>query len=58
MKEKGRGLSTGVHSQCVCLLLCVSVCVCLNLLDEAVTFSGPTGSLFGFSVDFHTISNK
>ncbi|XP_023265499.1 integrin alpha-IIb-like [Seriola lalandi dorsalis] len=35
-----------------------SVCVCLNLLDEAVTFSGPTGSLFGFSVDFHTISNK
>ncbi|XP_022625427.1 integrin alpha-IIb-like isoform X3 [Seriola dumerili] len=44
--------------RCVCLLLCVSVCVCLNLLDEAVTFSGPTGSLFGFSVDFHTISNK
>ncbi|XP_071319798.1 integrin alpha-IIb [Trachinotus anak] len=41
-----------------CVLFCVSVCVCLNLLDEAVMFSGPTGSLFGFSVDFHTISNK
>uniref|UniRef100_A0A4W6EXP5 Uncharacterized protein n=1 Tax=Lates calcarifer TaxID=8187 RepID=A0A4W6EXP5_LATCA len=44
--------------RCVCVLLCVCVCVCLNLLDEAVMFSGPTGSLFGFSVDFHTISNK
>ncbi|XP_051249601.1 integrin alpha-IIb isoform X2 [Dicentrarchus labrax] len=46
--------------RCVCELLCVcvSVCVCLNLLDEAVTFSGPTGSLFGFSVDFHTFNNK
>lgn len=40
------------------MLLCVSVCVCLNLQDEAVMFSGPTGSLFGFSVDFHTFNNK
>ncbi|XP_044188572.1 integrin alpha-IIb isoform X1 [Thunnus albacares] len=44
--------------RCVCVLLCVSVCVCLNLQDEAVMFSGPTGSLFGFSVDFHTFNNK
>ncbi|XP_070704517.1 integrin alpha-IIb [Pempheris klunzingeri] len=44
--------------RCVCVLLCVSVCVCLNLLDEAVTFSGPSGSQFGFSVDFHTSSNR
>ncbi|XP_040917919.1 integrin alpha-IIb isoform X2 [Toxotes jaculatrix] len=46
--------------RCVCILLCVCerVCVCLNLLDEVVMFSGPTGSLFGFSVDFHTINNK
>uniref|UniRef100_A0A7N8YN46 Integrin, alpha 2b n=1 Tax=Mastacembelus armatus TaxID=205130 RepID=A0A7N8YN46_9TELE len=42
----------------VCALLCLSVCVCLNLLDEAVMFSGQTGSLFGFSLDFHTINNK
>ncbi|XP_042338680.1 integrin alpha-IIb-like, partial [Plectropomus leopardus] len=42
----------------VLLCVCVSVCVCLNLLNEAVTFSGPTGSLFGFSVDFHTFNNK
>ncbi|KAM9346618.1 integrin alpha-IIb [Symphorus nematophorus] len=46
--------------RCVYALLCVcvSVCVCLNLLDEAVTFSGPTGSQFGFSVDFHTFKNQ
>uniref|UniRef100_A0A3Q3JRU7 Uncharacterized protein n=1 Tax=Monopterus albus TaxID=43700 RepID=A0A3Q3JRU7_MONAL len=43
---------------CVCVLLCLSVCVCLNLLHEAVMFSGPRGSLFGFSVDFHTVDNK
>ncbi|XP_044038187.1 integrin alpha-IIb [Siniperca chuatsi] len=43
--------------RCVCELLCVSVCMCLNLLDEAVMFSGTTGSLFGFSVDFHTFNN-
>ncbi|XP_038565470.1 integrin alpha-IIb isoform X1 [Micropterus salmoides] len=43
--------------RCVCVLLCVSVCVCLNLLDEAVMFSGTTGSLFGFSVDFHTFND-
>ncbi|XP_030591819.1 integrin alpha-IIb [Archocentrus centrarchus] len=43
--------------RCVCVLLCVTLSVCLNLLDEAV-FSGPTGSLFGFSADFHTINNK
>ncbi|XP_041812274.1 integrin alpha-IIb isoform X2 [Chelmon rostratus] len=43
--------------RCVFELLCVSVCVCLNLLDEAVMFSGPSGSLFGFSVDFHTFNN-
>ncbi|XP_008298146.1 integrin alpha-IIb [Stegastes partitus] len=39
-------------------MLCVSLSVCLNLLDEAVTFTGPTGSLFGFSIDFHTINNR
>lgn len=46
--------------KCVCMLLCVCVseCVYLNLLDEAMMFSGPTGSLFGFSVDFHTINNR
>ncbi|KAM7387667.1 hypothetical protein PAMA_010011 [Pampus argenteus] len=44
--------------RCVCVLLCVSVCGCLNLLDEAVMFSGPTGTLFGFSADFHAIKNK
>ncbi|XP_076609166.1 integrin alpha-IIb isoform X1 [Chaetodon auriga] len=46
--------------RCVFVLLCacVSVCVCLNLLDEAVTFRGPSGSLFGFSLDFHTFSNR
>lgn len=46
--------------RCVFELLCasVSVCVCLNLLDEAVMFSGPAGSLFGFSVDFHTFNNR
>nr|XP_020477322.1 integrin alpha-V-like [Monopterus albus] len=44
--------------RCVCVLLCLSVCVCLNLLHEAVMFSGPRGSLFGFSVDFHTVDNK
>nr|XP_046272008.1 integrin alpha-IIb isoform X2 [Scatophagus argus] len=45
--------------RCVCelLCLCVIVCVGLNLLDEAVVFSGPSGSLFGFSVDFHTFNN-
>ncbi|XP_029944730.1 integrin alpha-IIb [Salarias fasciatus] len=43
--------------RCVCVLLCVSVCVCLRLFDEAVRFSGLTGSLFGFSVDFHTVGN-
>uniref|UniRef100_A0A3B5ACV6 Integrin subunit alpha 2b n=1 Tax=Stegastes partitus TaxID=144197 RepID=A0A3B5ACV6_9TELE len=41
-----------------CVMLCVSLSVCLNLLDEAVTFTGPTGSLFGFSIDFHTINNR
>ncbi|KAM8724532.1 integrin alpha-IIb isoform 1-T1 [Acanthopagrus schlegelii] len=44
--------------RCVCVLLCVSVCVCVNLLDEPVMFSGPTGSLFGFSLDFHTFNNR
>ncbi|XP_027132075.1 integrin alpha-IIb isoform X4 [Larimichthys crocea] len=44
--------------RCVCGLLCISVCVCLNLLNEAVMFNGTTGSLFGFSVDFHTFNNK
>ncbi|XP_039467111.1 integrin alpha-IIb isoform X3 [Oreochromis aureus] len=43
--------------RCVCVLLCVTLSVSLNLLDE-VMFRGPTGSLFGFSVDFHTINNK
>ncbi|CAI5676732.1 unnamed protein product [Oreochromis niloticus] len=43
--------------RCVCVLLCVTLGVSLNLLDE-VMFRGPTGSLFGFSVDFHTINNK
>ncbi|XP_071400047.1 integrin alpha-IIb-like, partial [Centroberyx affinis] len=43
----------------VCVLVCVwsGVCVCLNLLDEASVFSGPTGSLFGFSADFHRIND-
>uniref|UniRef100_A0A665WIN8 Integrin, alpha 2b n=1 Tax=Echeneis naucrates TaxID=173247 RepID=A0A665WIN8_ECHNA len=44
--------------ECVWVLLSVSMCVCLNLMDEAVMFSGPTGSLFGFAADFFTISNK
>ncbi|XP_072224113.1 integrin alpha-IIb isoform X2 [Leuresthes tenuis] len=44
--------------RCVRVLLCATLSVCLNLLDEAVIFSGPTGSLFGFSVDFHTVNNK
>uniref|UniRef100_A0A671V5M7 Integrin alpha-IIb-like n=1 Tax=Sparus aurata TaxID=8175 RepID=A0A671V5M7_SPAAU len=44
--------------RCVCVLLCVGMCVCLNLLDEPAMFSGPTGSLFGFSLDFHTSNNS
>ncbi|KAM4531041.1 integrin alpha-IIb [Odontesthes bonariensis] len=44
--------------RCVRALLCVTHGVCLNLLDDAVIFSGPTGSLFGFSVDFHTVNNQ
>uniref|UniRef100_A0A3Q2C8E0 Aquaporin-1-like n=1 Tax=Cyprinodon variegatus TaxID=28743 RepID=A0A3Q2C8E0_CYPVA len=31
--------------------------VCLNLQEEPVVFSGPTGSLFGFSIDFHPVNN-
>ncbi|XP_078140685.1 integrin alpha-IIb [Centroberyx gerrardi] len=48
---------------CRCVYVCVLVCVwsgvyvCLNLLDEASVFSGPTGSLFGFSADFHRIND-
>ncbi|XP_047428483.1 integrin alpha-IIb [Mugil cephalus] len=42
----------------VCAVLCVNLCVCLNLLEEAVMFSGPTGSLFGFSVDFQVIDKS
>ncbi|KAM9392849.1 integrin alpha-IIb isoform 2-T2 [Pholidichthys leucotaenia] len=45
-------------SRCLCMLLCVSTSVGLNLLDEVVPFSGPAGSLFGFSVDFHKINTK
>uniref|UniRef100_A0A667WR89 Uncharacterized protein n=2 Tax=Myripristis murdjan TaxID=586833 RepID=A0A667WR89_9TELE len=45
-------------ASCVCVLLCVlSAGVCLNLLEEASVFSGPTGSLFGFSIDFHRIND-
>ncbi|MEQ2280477.1 hypothetical protein AMECASPLE_020335, partial [Ameca splendens] len=43
--------------RCVCVLLCVTETVCLNLLEEPVMFSGPTGSLFGFSIDFHSLNN-
>ncbi|KAM4717724.1 integrin alpha-IIb [Anableps anableps] len=43
--------------RCVCALLCVTVCVSLNLQEEPVTFSGPAASLFGFSLDFHSINN-
>ncbi|KAM6957803.1 lens fiber major intrinsic protein-like [Aplochiton taeniatus] len=47
--------------QCVCvlLLLCtVRDSEGLNLqLENATVFSGPTGSLFGFSVDFHKLND-
>uniref|UniRef100_A0A3P9P8N6 Uncharacterized protein n=1 Tax=Poecilia reticulata TaxID=8081 RepID=A0A3P9P8N6_POERE len=42
---------------CVCALLCVTASVCLNLLEKPVMFSGPVGSLFGFSIDFHSFNN-
>ncbi|KAM3597151.1 uncharacterized protein V6R79_000563 [Siganus canaliculatus] len=38
--------------------MCAMVCVCVNLEEEAVMFEGPTGSLFGFSVDFHSYNNR
>ncbi|XP_008414711.1 integrin alpha-IIb isoform X1 [Poecilia reticulata] len=43
--------------RCVCALLCVTASVCLNLLEKPVMFSGPVGSLFGFSIDFHSFNN-
>ncbi|PWA26992.1 hypothetical protein CCH79_00019244, partial [Gambusia affinis] len=43
--------------RCVCVLLCVTVSVCLNLLEKPVMFRGPAGSLFGFSIDFHSFNN-
>ncbi|XP_056144271.1 integrin alpha-IIb [Lampris incognitus] len=43
--------------RCVLVLCVVSGCVCLNLLvDRAAVYSGPPGSLFGFSADFHFIN--
>ncbi|XP_061080570.1 integrin alpha-IIb [Conger conger] len=53
----------------VCVSVCVSVCVlvlafspqacALNLdLNNVTVYSGPNGSLFGFSVDFHQTSNN
>ncbi|KAM9744856.1 integrin alpha-IIb [Menidia menidia] len=41
---------------CACVLQCAALSACLNLRDEAAVLSGPTGSLFGFSVDFHTVN--
>ncbi|XP_061587945.1 integrin alpha-IIb [Cololabis saira] len=40
--------------RCVCVLLYLSTSLGLNLRDEPVMFSGPSGSLFGYSLDFHS----